>query len=151
MAMFFRYKLYPVASGVVSLGGRPARPKPILGVTVVGPTHSRHREGLLDTGADDTVFPESLAPPLGIDLTNAPLGEARTANRARVAVRYALVHLRITDGIEQRDWPAWVGFTPAPLGQPLLGFAGFLQFFSANFHGDREQVELTVNRLYPGT
>lgn len=25
------------------------------------------------------------------------------------------------------------------------------QFFTATFLGDREEVELTVNRLYPGT
>jgi hypothetical protein len=34
---------------------------------------------------------------------------------------------------------------------PLLGFAGCLQFFSAHFHGDREEVELSVNSLYRGT
>jgi hypothetical protein len=33
----------------------------------------------------------------------------------------------------------------------LYGFAGFLQFFTAKFEGDREEVELTVNSLYPGT
>ena len=32
----------------------------------------------------------------------------------------------------------------------LLGFAGCLQFFDALFHGEREEVELTVNGLYPG-
>lgn len=36
----------------------------------------------------------------------------------------------------------WVGFSPA-ISRPLFGFAGFLQFFTATFHGDREQVELT--------
>jgi hypothetical protein len=71
-------------------------------------------------------------------LTNAP-------------VRYAQVSLRVTDGRERREWAAWAGFTPAKLLSPLLGFAGFLQFFTATFHGDREQVELTVNSLYPGT
>jgi hypothetical protein len=35
--------------------------------------------------------------------------------------------------------------------QPILGFAGFLQYFTATFIGDREEVELTVNSLYPGT
>ena len=44
----------------------------------------------------------------------------------------------------------WVGFTSAPLRQPLLGYAGFLQFFTATFHGDREEVELAVNAAYPG-
>ncbi|HEY7315101.1 MAG TPA: hypothetical protein VH643_37490 [Gemmataceae bacterium] len=66
-------------------------------------------------------------------------------------LRYAQVRLRITDGKEQREWPAWVSFTPAKLQLPLLGFAGFLQFFTATFQGDYEQVELAVNNLYPGT
>ncbi|MGH7171371.1 MAG: aspartyl protease family protein [Gemmataceae bacterium] len=107
--------------------------------------------GLLDTGADDTLFPEHIATRLGIDLSNAAIGHMKTATLMSVPVRYAQVLLRITDGVEQREWPAWVGFTPAPLNQPLLGFAGFLQFFTATFHGDREQVELTINSLYPGT
>ena len=66
-------------------------------------------------------------------------------------VRYARVTLRLTDGHEQREWPAWVGFTPAGLVYPVLGFAGCLQFFDAHFRGAREEVELTPNGLYPGT
>jgi hypothetical protein len=67
-----------------------------------------------------------------------------------VAVRYAHVTLRLTDGRERREWPAWVGFSSG-IQTPLFGFAGFLQFFTATFQGDREQIELTVNGLYPGT
>ena len=55
------------------------------------------------------------------------------------------------DGIEFREWPAWVGFTNAPLPHATLGFAGCMQFFTTTFHGDREEVELAVNGLYPGT
>ncbi len=66
-------------------------------------------------------------------------------------VRYARVGLRITDGIEGREWPALVGFTPVKLYYSLLGFAGFLQFFDANLRGALEVAELTVNSLYPGT
>jgi hypothetical protein len=44
-----------------------------------------------------------------------------------------------------------VGFTSCRLRHALLGFAGFLEFFTATFHGDREEVELAVNGLYPGT
>ncbi len=47
--------------------------------------------------------------------------------------RFAEVMLRISDGRENRDWPARVGFTAAPLHRPLLGFAG-----------------LTVNAANPG-
>jgi hypothetical protein len=61
------------------------------------------------------------------------------------------VTLRLFDGVERREWPAWVGFTPARLKQPLLGIAGFLQFFETNLRGALEVAELTVNSLYPGT
>ena len=64
---------------------------------------------------------------------------------------YAEVTLRLTDGREFREWRARVGFTATPLQRPPLGFAGCLQFFTASFFGDREEVELTVNGLYPGT
>jgi predicted aspartyl protease len=109
------------------------------------------RQGLLDTGADDTVFPEALAATLGLDLSQAPVGGLTAAGGALFPVRYAQVTLRLTDGQEFREWPACVGFTSAPLRMSLLGFAGFLQFFTATFHGDLEKVELTINRLYPGT
>lgn len=42
-------------------------------------------------------------------------------------------------------------FTPVSLRQPLLGFAGFLQFFTAIYYGDREELELSVNSLYRGS
>lgn len=66
-------------------------------------------------------------------------------------LRFAQVTLRIADNKERREWQAWVGFTTAPLPHSLLGYAGFLQYFTATFHGDREEVELTVNGLYSGT
>ena len=53
-------------------------------------------------------------------------------------------------GNDRCEWRAWVGFTPPRWPWALLGFAGFLQFFTATFHGDREEVELTANALLPG-
>ncbi len=44
-----------------------------------------------------------------------------------------------------------VGFTAALLRFPLLGFTGVLQFFSADFRGDLEEVEMTIKSIYPGT
>ena len=151
MSLLFPYKVVPVHHSIVSLGGRWSRPRPLITVSVVGSSAAYPLNGLLDTGADDTVFPEYVAMRLGIDLRNAPVGQMQTATLRSYPVRYAQVLLHITDGVEQREWPAWVGFTPAPLNHPLLGFASFLQFFTATFHGDREQVELAVNSLYPGT
>jgi hypothetical protein len=149
-SMRFPYKHISLPSPAIALGGRWVRPRPIVGVTIIGPADSRLQEGLLDTGADDTVFPQNLAALLGIDLTHAPVGQSRTATLTNVAIRFAHVSLRLTDGAERREWPAWVRFTPA-IHRPLFGFAGFLQFFTATFHGDREHVELTINTLYPGT
>ena len=117
---------------------------------MIGPSSTRPVQGLLDTGADDTVFPEHLAAAVGIDLTNVPSGQCATANLASLSVRYSQVTLRLTDGVERREWPAWVGFSPT-IHQPLFGFAGFLQFFTVTFHGDYEKVELAINNLYPGT
>jgi predicted aspartyl protease len=119
-------------------------------VTIFGPTGSRALDALLDTGAMDTVFEEKLAARLGIDLTNAPVGTSSGIGGISYPVRYARVQLRIADNLEQREWPAWVGFTAAKLRQPLLGYAGFLQFFDATFRGAAEEVELAINPTYPG-
>src|SRR6516162_7657296 len=119
MSMVFPYRQYPVPY----LGGLLVRPKPVLQVGLIGPKKSRVHDALLDTGADDTVFPESVAVQIGLDLTNAPSGELSGIGAAPVIVRYAQVHLRVTDGHEFREWPAWVGFTASRLRQPLLGFA----------------------------
>ena len=120
-------------------------------LAVIGPSATTVERGLLDSGADDTVFPDWVATDIGIDLSQAPTGGASgVGSLSAVVLRYAEVLLRISDGQEFREWPARVGFTSAPLHRPLLGYAGFLQFFTANFHGDRELAELTVNAAYPG-
>jgi hypothetical protein len=59
--------------------------------------------------------------------------------------------LRVADNQEQREWQAWVAFTSAPLHMPLLGIAGFLEYFDAGLFGAQEAVELTVNANYQGT
>jgi hypothetical protein len=120
-------------------------------VTAIGPAATVVREALLDTGSDDTIFREIDAARLGIDLSNAPAAIMGGVGSPPYPVRYAPVSLRLTDGLVYREWPALVGFTPVRLNRVLLGFAGCLQFFSATFHGDREEVELAVNPLYPGT
>jgi hypothetical protein len=106
---------------------------------------------LLDTGSDDAVFPDTLARRIGLDLDGAPQGEAAGVGSGALPLRFAEVRLRLAGAGELREWRALVGFTSGPLNRPLLGFAGFLQFFTATFHGDREEVELAVNAQYPGT
>ena len=148
--MRFDYHRDPIKKPAYALGGRHDRPHPVVPITLIGPAGSIYRKAYLDTMADDTVFPEPVAGLVGIDLTGAPVGEAASAGGAIMQIKFARVTLRATDGVEFREWPAWVGFTPAPLRRPLLGFAGCLQFFTATFFGDLEQVELMVNSRYPG-
>jgi hypothetical protein len=149
MSLLFPYKIAFLNRAAVSLGGRSSRPRPLLISSVIGPHGTDAVEGRLDTGSDETLFSARLAARIGVDLRNAPLGQITAADGSVVSIRYAQVTLQITDGKERREWPAWVGFSAA-IRRPLFGFAGFLQFFTATFHGDRELVELTINRLYPG-
>jgi len=151
MSLRFPYPSYRSPQPIVPLDGRTARPRPVFNVTLIGPQGTMLQDALLDTGADDTVFPERVAQLIGIDLSKGFSGNVGGLLQGSVLVRYARVTLRIADNQERREWEAWIGFTPARIRFPTLGFAGFLQYFTATFHGDREEVELTVNGLYPGT
>jgi hypothetical protein len=150
MALRFTYKLLATRRAVVPLGGRWVRPRALIPITIIGPGGTFVGSAQIDTGSDDTVFSDRIAVKVGIDLTNAPVGEAAAVAMGPVPLRYARVTLRLASGQERREWEAWVGFTSAPLNRPLLGFAGFLQFFTATFFGDREEVELAVNSSYQG-
>lgn len=151
MSLQFHYTLILSNNPVFSLGGRFVRPRPVIAVAVIGPTGTSAFDALLDTGADDTLFSEDIATAVGVDLTGAPMGSGTGIGMAGAIVRYAEVGLRIATNQEHREWRARVGFTAAKLPYPVLGFAGFLQFFDATFRGGLEEVELTVGALYPGT
>jgi hypothetical protein len=152
MALIYSYRSLQMRSPAIALGGRTNRPRPLIDISLIGPRATRVTQALLDTGSDDTVFPAFLAAYIGIDLTNAPEAEFGGVGGTPVAkIRYAPVTLRLATNTEQREWPAMVGFTNAPLRFALLGFAGVMRFFTATFRGDREEVELAVNGLYPGS
>ncbi len=152
MSLVFPYDKLPTLNPIWPLYGRLERSRPTIIVAIVGPRGTVVRKALVDTGADDTVFPDFVATRLGVDLSQAPIGAAAGVGPTATAIlRYAELTLRISDGKEYREWQARIGFTATPLQRPLLGFAGFLQFFDATFHGDREFLELTVNASYRGT
>jgi hypothetical protein len=150
MTMRFAYVELSAPAPVVTLDGRLGRPYPIVPVSLIGPAATVARDGLVDPGADETVFPERDAIHAGIDLSQAPTTTHAGVGGVPVPVRFVKVKVRITDGQEFHEWITWVGFTAAALKRPLLGFAGFLRFFTTTFHGDREVVELTTNTLFPG-
>lgn len=151
MSARFDFKLHSMGKPIWTLGGRWVRPRPIVVVGGEGPSGSQAREALVDCGADDTVFPLAIAEEIGIDLDNAPSGEASTATQELAAVSYAEVTLRLANHGGTYQWPAKVGFTNAPLKRPLLGFAGCLQFFTTTMYGEQESLVLEPNNLFPGT
>jgi hypothetical protein len=151
VTLTFSFRRFRVNHPLATLAGRAERPRPVIPVTLIGPVNARLLPCLLDTGSDDTLFPENLAGALGVDLTDAPTITGAGVGMVSLSVRVSEVTLRLANNHERRQWKALVGFTSSPLRQPLLGYAGFLQFFTTCFLGDRERVELTVNASYPGT
>ncbi len=151
MSLRFPYRRVPVHHTVASLDGVQYRPRPIVTVTLVGPRGNKAIDVLVDSGSDDSVFPEQLAMPLGLDLTNAPRHVMTRLSHARGTIRYAQIRILLTDGSEFRNWPAWIAFTSAPLVYPTLGFAGALQFFLAKLDGPGEVLEFEIGSSYPGT
>lgn len=150
MSILFRYRRFPVQHPIIPLRGRRERPRPLIPMALAGPIGQRALDAVLDTGADDTIFSDGIAAEVGIDLRDAPQGSGKGVGGERIPLRYAEVTLRITDGREFRKWLGWVGFTAVNLGRPLLGFAGFLEYFTATFYGDREEVKLSANRKFRG-
>lgn len=152
MAFIFPFVSLPTSAPVVSLGGRQSRPRPMIPFIAGNPRTGSWRQfrGVLDTGADDTVFHENTAQLLGIDLTHAPRGQAEGTTGTVVAVRYAEVLLQLNSSYgDVVEWRATVAFAPKKSSNPLLGFAGFLQYFDATFRGALEEVELVQNSLLP--
>jgi len=139
-------------SPLPSLLGSTTRPRPVIAVRITGPRQTRLLDGLLDTGSDETVFEEGLATYLGVDLGQAEQRQIGLVGRATpVRCHYASVELHITDGRhETYRWQAVVGFVLTRLRYSLLGYAGFLQFFDAEFHGADRIVVLNPNRSFPG-
>jgi hypothetical protein len=141
----------PTRLPVPSLGGQQVRHRPVIPVLLAGTANPQLRDGLLDTGADDTVFSDAIANALAIDLSGAEQRSVSLAGRPQpIPCRYAFVELRITDGTETFVWQATVGFVAARLHYALLGQAGFLQFFSADFDGEIHTVILTPKPSFPG-
>ena len=151
--MRFPYLATTGSTPIPSLGGSRTRPRPIIAVRVAGPAGSHFIDGVLDTGSDETVFEDWLAKLLGFDLTQAVHRDIGLVGRAHpVRVKYVPVNLRVTDGANEIcEWSALIGFTATKLRYPLFGFAGFLQFFDADFHGGDCEVLLSPNKNFPGT
>src|SRR5690349_5506474 len=108
--MRFSYIALPTNRPVYPLVGAMARHRPLVAIQVQGPSGPRSLTATLDSGSDDTLLPAYLATRLGIDWDQAPQGEAGTVGGAPVPYRNATVTLRLSDGYEECQWDAIVGF-----------------------------------------
>src|SRR5262249_55514691 len=122
MALHFPYRRVGISQPAYTLGGARSRPRPVVNLAVLGPTRA-----VLDTGADEIVLLEADAVLLGIDLSQAPSNTVGGVGSPPFLVRYATVTLRLTDGVEFREWSASVGFTSARMNRVLFGYAGGLE------------------------
>ena len=150
--MKFPYTSTTAGTPIPSLGGSSTRWRPLLAVRVIGPKGTQLIDGLADTGSDETVFEEWVAALIGVDLAQAVSRDIGLVGRVNpVRIKYMSVNLRITDGSQEAyEWPAVIGFTPTKLRYPLLGHAGFLQFFDADFRGEDREVVVTPNAKFSG-
>jgi hypothetical protein len=151
--MKFPYVPVTFKDPIPSLGGSRTRHRPIVAVRLTGPSGTWLIDGLADSGSDETVFEEWIAGVLGLDLTHASYRDIGLVGRVKpVRCKYVSVQLRITDGTQEVcECPALVGFTATRLRYPLLGHAGFLQFFNSDFRGSDLDLILTPNSSFPGS
>lgn len=131
--------------------GAAVRYRPLVPVTVVGPTGQRQfSRAVVDSGGDDTVFPIDVLRLIGA--TPRPDTGHRIRWRGSLhPLRFADVELVLADDASRWLWPAVIAFSPAPLPYPILGNAGCLEFFDVGLRGADLVVELDTNWKYPGS
>ena len=150
--MIFPLHAYRVKNPVPSLGGGTIRYKPIIPITIIGPSGQLAREALSDSGSDDVVFPLDYAAHIGVDLSTALQGHAGGVGSTQpVAILFAPVILLLSDQTETCRWRAVVGFTQARLRLPLFGIAGGLEHFLTTLDVFNQQLILLPQPTLPAT
>jgi hypothetical protein len=143
----FPYRPYAVqptpAQPGVSIVYRPRIP-----IHVIGSLGNLGLFGLLDTGADETVLPAFLVERIGVEVDPGAEAQFRGVGGQIVTVSYARVQLEVGKAHQSYRWPAKVAFLQGS-NMAILGHAGFLQYFTATFNGQRRHVTLTANSTLP--
>ena len=148
--MKFPYMPLAVRRSSPSMRGAKLRYRPIVPIHILSPQVLPPVDACIDCAADDTVFPPHLAPRLGINLTNAPTGQATVVGGNLISVIYATVTLFLSDGTEAVEWDAVVGFSASPMRWALLGHAGFLEYFDVQLLGALRRAVVVTNAAFPG-
>lgn len=125
----------------VSVGGRPARPRPIVDVVVAG-LDVAPWPCLLDSGATAVRMGLHAAELAAVDLTGAPTQRIAVAGNV-VEGRMAEVSLEVSDGGDSYVWEAPVWFCdPWYPAFGLLGLTGFFDRFRVTMSAYHERLDL---------
>ena len=116
--------------------------RPIVAVSIEGPSGKHLVDGLLDTGSDPTIFPQDEALALGIPLPPAVDGTIKTAGGVLIPYRLAEAVLELRGSGRSVRWKTSVAFAEGTLSVIHLGMRGFLEHFHATFMGPEKKVVL---------
>jgi len=108
-----------------------------------------YHRALLDSGSQDTLLPLGAARTAGIPLL-PDVGHIVRWRGAAFPLRFGRVEFQMEDcGVTWR-WSAVVAFADLSVPYPILGLAGFLEYFDATFRGEDRVVELAPNGSFTG-
>lgn len=147
--MRFPYRAFHVKS---TPPDDPDEFRPSILARVVGLASDSLVYGLLDTGADFTLFDSSLIDLLNVHIRPGDYDTGRGASGHKFDIYYGVVDIELANRRRTTvyRWHARVGFTERPKGQgALFGREGFLQYFSASFHGPKRYVNLVPRVTLP--
>jgi hypothetical protein len=154
VTLTFRYRAYPqvtIAPQLVAASTSAVRHRPVLSLRAYGvsPGSASWQIGdaYADTGTDFTVFRKQLAGLLGVSSFVYQMQHRWRGHG--YAVRFARIELELSNGGSTAKWPAFVGFTEAPIPYDcLLGQTGFFEFFDATFRHQALELRVTPNGLF---
>ncbi len=147
--MRFPYRAYRVHGGPA---GPEEQLRPIIPVRAIGLSGDSILYGLLDTGAEMTLLDESFLERLDVHIGPDDWVGIFGVTGRRVEVPYGTIDFSLATPRSPAPcrWRAKVGFVRRPVGQgAIFGYEGFLEHFSASFHGPRKFVTLTPRPPLP--
>jgi hypothetical protein len=120
--------------------------RPVIPVRLVGRADSLDIFALVDTGADESYITDEMARTLGVQPISDSLFVVETASGS-MEVPYGEISIQIHNGVEEYRWSAVVGIVSEPWPEAILGHAGFLQYFDAEFSHGRGTLLLNRNQV----
>lgn len=125
--------------------------RPELPIRLIGPRGSEDLVALVDTGADRTIFPLGSAARLGIETFLSPGAGANDVSGRPIELLAGEAVLELEREGELIRWHELVWFHDFPLSNDavILGHAGFLDYFTAEFDGKLGVLSLTPNDDLP--